>query len=361
MHDKKSALMIDSFEISNFRCFETLKVENCRRINVIVGESGAGKTAMLEGLFLALGASPEIAVRYRAQRGMDLTFGGTMGRIDEAIWRDLFYHGKWDTPATIELHASGADNRKVSISKTNAPVEFPMSRGAPELRVSSVVFDYVSAEGVSYRRVPKMAGNSILFEGEQEDLPDHFYMAAHLPTGSVENASRFSDLDKEGRSEQFLTVLTKEYPWIHSLSVQVEAGQPIVHAKIRGSQRSLPLALVSGGLNRTLSMYLIMASRNKSVLLVDEIEGGVYYKHMASFWRSFLEFSRSYNSQVFVTTHSNECLKALATQMRPERDDVALWRLERTVDGKPILYQFSGMELKLGLENDAEVRGGVEH
>ena len=63
--------MIDSLSIKNFRLFKDVKVDGCRRINILVGENGSGKTALLEALFLAAGVSPELALRTRAWRGVD--------------------------------------------------------------------------------------------------------------------------------------------------------------------------------------------------------------------------------------------------------------------------------------------------
>src|SRR5437870_11860824 len=90
--------MIRSIDIHNFRCFKHLQLQNCRRFNVIVGDNGVGKTALLEAIFLALGSSPHIALRYRQQRGIDGRFGGSRFAIEEAMWRDLFYSGEWDKP-----------------------------------------------------------------------------------------------------------------------------------------------------------------------------------------------------------------------------------------------------------------------
>jgi AAA15 family ATPase/GTPase len=60
--------MIHSIDIRNFRCFERLEIGNCRRINLLVGDNGSGKTALLEAIFLALskrlpGRSPAHEIR----------------------------------------------------------------------------------------------------------------------------------------------------------------------------------------------------------------------------------------------------------------------------------------------------------
>jgi recombinational DNA repair ATPase RecF len=61
--------MIETIKIRNFRSYDDVEIKDARRINVIVGENGSGKTALLEALFLAMGPSPEIALRTRLWRG----------------------------------------------------------------------------------------------------------------------------------------------------------------------------------------------------------------------------------------------------------------------------------------------------
>src|SRR5437016_13920764 len=65
-------LMAESVTIKNFRCFDDMKLSDCRRINVVVGANGSGKTALMEGIFLAIGPSPEIVGRLRGWRGFEI-------------------------------------------------------------------------------------------------------------------------------------------------------------------------------------------------------------------------------------------------------------------------------------------------
>src|SRR5712691_9034679 len=48
----RSYRMIESFEISNFRCFETLSLSGLSRVNVITGANASGKSALLEALLI---------------------------------------------------------------------------------------------------------------------------------------------------------------------------------------------------------------------------------------------------------------------------------------------------------------------
>src|SRR5262249_30220886 len=80
--------MIDEVRITNFRRFALAELKSCRRINVIIGDNGMGKTALLEALFLAAGRTPEIATRVRGWRGLEGAFHGSVRQIEDAIWRD---------------------------------------------------------------------------------------------------------------------------------------------------------------------------------------------------------------------------------------------------------------------------------
>jgi hypothetical protein len=101
-----------------------------------------------------------------------------------------------------------------------------------------------------------------------------------------------------------------------------------------------------------------IASRSKSVVLVDEMENEIYYKHHDAIWRALLFFVRAYDTQVFVTTHSNEWLRALVRAAGNDVEDISLWRFERGDKGHPEIFQFTGETLRAGIMHGAEVRGG---
>ena len=110
--------MIRTISIKNFRCFKSLEIKDCRRINIVVGDNGAGKTALLESIFFALASSPEIAMRLRQWRGLDAALSGSPRQIEEAIWGDLFHDLDDNEPISIRLGGSGAEARELKISKS---------------------------------------------------------------------------------------------------------------------------------------------------------------------------------------------------------------------------------------------------
>ncbi len=49
------------------------------------------------------------------------------------------------------------------------------------------------------------------------------------------------------------------------------------------------------------------------ILLIDEIENGLHHSVIEAVWRGIGALSRNHDIQVFVTTHSEECVNAAST------------------------------------------------
>jgi recombinational DNA repair ATPase RecF len=109
--------MVDSFSIRNFRSFNEVKVDDCRKINILVGDNGSGKTALLEALFLAGGVSPEIVLRTRLWRGAEeRALSGTAEDIHSALWTDLFFKFNINHAAVIALKGKSEHTRSVTVN-----------------------------------------------------------------------------------------------------------------------------------------------------------------------------------------------------------------------------------------------------
>ena len=350
--------MINEINIRNFRCFEHLEAKRCKRVNVLVGDNGAGKTALLEAIFLTLSGSIEVSMRLKAQRGFDTAFAGAPKAIEEAIWQDYFYDLQWDRTISVDLIGSGQEARNLTISRGEADVLIPFSgfdqkdAGNP----TPLVFSWRDSKGVAHVASPRITPQGIQLGVSAEDLPNFFLFPANHTVPASENAQRFSELSRARKADAFMSAITKEYDWIKDLKIEVVGGFPVLHASMAGLESSLPINSISGGVNRLVSIMLALAARPNGVILVDEIENGIYYKHKVPLWRSILRLARDNNCQLFLTTHDEEWLEALVEAADAKVDDLSLWRLERGKDATRVLHQFSGENLKAGIETGGEVR-----
>ena len=347
--------MIRSIDVRNFRCFKHLKIPELSRLNLIVGDNGAGKTALLESIFLTLGSSSEIGARIRGQRGLDGAFSGHVTRIEAALWGGLFYDGNMNRPISVTLDGEGSENRSLEISRRSAQeAVFQSFDKSVETRESPIIFSWRDHKGEFRTATPTVSSSGVKLPGTGEDLEDFFLFAANQTVGSGDNADRFSQLSQEGKHRRFVELFTKEYRWIADINVEVYGGGPVLFATLENG-RKLPLPNISGGINRAVSFLLGIASFKSGVVIIDEIENGIHYSHQAGIWRALLTFIEEYNCQVFASTHSQECLAALSKVMPKNAQGIALLQMERG-ETESSVRQFSGKSLKLALEYHEEIR-----
>lgn len=354
--DPAAYRMIRSIEIDNFRCFRRLRIKDCGPINVIVGDSGSGKTALLEAIFLALCHNPQKALHLRQWRGNDAEFSGSTASIAEAFYGEFFYGLDSNQRAEIRLSGSGPEVRTLSISRGRPDVRMSRGKDSGEEITSPVDFTWTDAKGKKRTAHTRISNTGIMFEDTGETIPNFFFFAAQNRVPARETASRFSDLRKARKEREFVKVFTEVFDWIEDISVEAYAGSPVLHAAIRGTKQLLPLTAVSGGINRIAAILLAIAHRQKGIVLADEIEDGVFHTKQAAFARALLAFARNYQCQLFLTTHSQEWLVAFVQGAGKKLDDLSLWRIERG-DGGPVVERFSGRTFKAGIDYGTEVRG----
>ncbi|MFY9658115.1 MAG: AAA family ATPase [Methylocystis sp.] len=356
-------LMIRSFEIRNFRCYKRLHVEDCKRINVIVGDNGSGKTALLEAIFMTLASSTEVALRLRQHRGFDGFFQGTTSKIEKAFWGDYFYNGDTEGKRIeIVLSGDGPENRSLQIAGLRDDGSLPFE-GWPEVTRGPIIFIWRNHKNEVFHSQPIIKNGKISLSETGEDNPFFFHFGSLQIASSLENADRFSELSRQNKHREFVTSFKNEYPLIDDMGIEVSAGSAAIFAKINGSSRKIPLTSLSGSINRVVSILLSIASSDQrsAVLTIDEIENGVYYKHQEAMWRQLLRLSYEKEAQIFATTHSLECLYALAEAARKENqiDEIAVWRVQRDENGEPQLLQFRGSALASTATFQGEIRSGA--
>jgi hypothetical protein len=129
-----------------------------------------------------------------------------------------------------------------------------------------------------------------------------------------------------------------------------------VFLKLSNIEDRLPLGSLGDGLKRLLALCLNLVPAKGGVLLVDEIDTGLHFSVMADMWRLVIDTAARLNVQVFATTHSLDCVRALAwVRETPLRSapDVSLHRIERGA-ARTIRYNLD--EIATAAKQHLEVR-----
>ena len=107
-----------------------------------------------------------------------------------------------------------------------------------------------------------------------------------------------------------------------------------------------------------------------NTLLIDNIEMGLHYSEYPSLWVSLIDFAALHNIQLFITTHSYECIESLVNVCKhqyPGEELIRLFRIEkeewlfRVYNGTKLpirynAYAYTQEQLVAAIENNLELR-----
>jgi predicted ATPase len=348
--------MIESISIENFRGFEHLCLQGLRPFNLVVGRNASGKTAFLESVFLAGTGHPNIALRLRQQR-----FPGQVAAVVdrpgyEEVWRDLFFRFDQARTVSIQIKGSPESTRSTRIYyRDQEEVLTPIASGSEDTTaIVPIEFEHQDSSGETQRFPVEVGPEGPVIKGVPT-AASMSYFPSGFKSDAQEAARRFSDLSKKRQDERVVATLKKVFPFIEDLSVQVSGMLYSLYAGVTGLDEKMPVSLVSEGLFRLLSYILAVPSHSKGVILIDEVENGLYYQTMPDAWRILMDFCTEYETQLFVSTHSKECLDAWAQVAEGREQDFCLLRTKKE-NGVCTVQAASGLSFRNAIEQDIEVR-----
>ena len=347
--------MIDSFEVNRYRCFSSFAASNLSRINVIVGGSGTGKTALLEALWMCGGGNPQHYFNLLAWRGVLSQGEFQLDREShDHFFREIFYRFDISKGADFRIEDSEKGVWTLQIGPDTDMKERLISPGSDSSTHTQLTFTS-SAPGEDTLKVPISFSNTGKLQFPSSRRPYQIVFLNNVTLANPKNvASRFSQVVQDGNEEKIVAAIREVYKNISDLRLVSPVTGNVLLANIDGIGR-LPISSVSGGINKYLTILTTLACSQHNVVLVDEVENGIYFTDLEKAWRGMLSACRESDSQLFLTTHSRECLNALAPVLEEHFQEFSLIRTE-TISGSILPVQFSGEEMLASLKQGFEIR-----
>jgi len=131
--------------------------------------------------------------------------------------------------------------------------------------------------------------------------------------------------------------------------------------KVAGEPLPIPLNSLGEGMQRILQIVLKVFSAKGGFLLIDEFENGLHYTVQEKVWTLLFEIAQRLDIQIFVTTHSWDCIESFI-KVAIDRDDIegVLFRVGKSVKtselGKIIATVFDEDNLRIVTQADMEIR-----
>jgi len=360
--------MYKSFKVSNFRCFQELTLNDLERVNLITGLNNVGKTALLEAMFIHCGAyNPELTMRVNAFRGLE-TFKLELGQWVETPWDTIF--NNFDISKTVEIEGKdeAGDQRLLRLRVVRQPAELgkiPQSIQHGPDRPVRVPISTETAQilELEYKQKNRKGKHYLIFDPSglrTEPIPPSppfpaFFLAARVRQPLEKDAERFGKLDIEGQQDTLLKALKVIEPRLRRLAIALPGGVPVIHGDI-GLSKLVPLPVMGEGTARLASLVLAISNAPNGIVLVDEIENGLHYSILTRMWQAIGEAAKQFNTQVFSTTHSLECIVAAHKAFTESGHyDFRVHRLERVKETiQAVTYDQES--LAATIETNLEVR-----
>lgn len=349
--------MLERLHIRNFRGFEDLRIDGLSRINLVAGANNVGKTTLLEAIFLlGTGGNPRSALNghlVRAEPGATPPMS-----IWETLWVPLFFGLNADRPLTICGYHSSVGEMSLDIA-LERPVTTQISRGDDDTALTK---KSSGEHSLTFRYEDSTAGQ---VEGEARETTDNItfgHKRAYVPfVGAIiqpgrgdvnDDAIHLGRLRRQKRGALLLDALRVIDSRLRSIEDNASSGAPMIWADI-GLRELVPLSVMGAGMTHLTRIVIAAASVPGGVLLVDEIENGLHHSVLPDVWRVVGKAAEQFNTQVFATTHSFECVEAAHEALGA--DGFSLHRLE-VVDGENRCVTLSPTALSGAIRHNLEMR-----
>jgi AAA15 family ATPase/GTPase len=368
--------MIEDIEITNFRCFDRLKVSGCKRINLISGKNNVGKTALLEAIFLSSMPNKNTIISIGDLRGES---SHVRREFPEQMWDNLFWKQNIESSCSVSTISQDKTLKTIEIFVRNEQGIFTITNSNAS---SEMINHYDEWKKDKFQDINEqhlgvmmihMNNNSFvkfiaLSRNREINLDPTPNNSVYLQNTSfisstlrVSSVSLTKEYDRARLNEKDDEVL-KAFQIIDSSIIAVESfsiPEPTIYLKRQGEKR-LPLSLFGDAMNRIAEIILKVINNQDSILLIDEIENGIHHSSQVALWGFLYKLAEQLNVQIFATTHSLEMTEAFIKAGLERQDLAAHFELTRHEKTNKIVAINRDLEtLEYGISHHKEVRGGA--
>jgi hypothetical protein len=360
--------MYNTLSLHNFRGFSHYSLSDLTRINLFVGKNNAGKTSVLEAIeILSHGGRPSSLLRSPSRRGEVTSEIRDPVMKAEYDIRYLFHQHRIREGSTFEIQA----NKELASPAIKCIIR------RPENEMEHLELSEQDEPGMTYELFvtgPENEKGSVIKISTEGILASDFRRgstpyAQLAPQAAVFLGTEGADLNILQKMWDDIVLTSEEERIIKALQIiepEVErlafTGGPsrwssIAWIKLKNDEERVPLGSLGDGIRRLLSLAIYAARASGGILLIDEIDTGLHYSTLKLMWQFITEVAVRLDIQVFATTHSGDCLRALAwlNEEKPAYENiVSVYRVDRSSEQAT---RYSAGEIEVAERQQIEVRG----
>lgn len=328
--------------IGDYRKIKELKIEHLNRVNIIAGPNNSGKTTFLEAVYL-------LSQLNHSRAFLELErFRGKFSGAFNPRWLDRNMTG----PFVFEADYGG---NKVSLTikkeKTTARIDKTayLSSITSGARVNST--DLTSSVHLFSNREPE----------------EYYEKSAVLCRAAFTSPYRYNEnLLRQAHSEAVQNKFIDEIirfitchidPAVSRIDMVNIEGESRFYVHSRHFNQGIDITKYGEGVQRIFEIALLFAYCKDGILCIDEFESAIHKSLLIRFSRFIQQLADRFNVQVFLSTHSKECIDGF-TKNNYNIDQITAFSLKELDDGRVDYSYVKGPRLKSLVESiNADVRG----
>lgn len=331
-----------SLYIHSYRRLKKISLSNLAQVNIFVGENNMGKTSILEAVFLSSQLNNLQALltieQYRIKNESNLINPSWFqkGFREEIEIESCFNQVSSDIVITSEKTSDNIDKSSyISTVSVEAHIQDNMftsdlhlyNNKDADLRFETAFVMCPAALTSPYR------SNSTLLKKAHEFAVEMKYMSEVISFIKENLDNKIEDIElvsSDGESRFVVTTSSDE--------------------------EGIEINKYGEGLQRIFEITLLMIYNRDGILCIDELDSAIHKTLLINFTGFIQKLADRYNVQVFLTTHSKECIDAFVKNDFSD-DDLMAYALEYDYDNNYVCNSLSGNRLKELVENiDIDIR-----
>lgn len=328
-HDRIEA-HFTSIEIKKYKRLQDIKLEKLSRINLFAGINNSGKTTLLEAIYLLCRQNDFSGLLEVIRR---------RGKISEDKLNPAWFTEQLSQEMSISGHFDKT-NAEVSIRHYNEESNgFDKSRYIESVEITSIygAFKQESLTRIFNGREHETQAGSIKLLCPSVFSSPFFLNEPHRYTSFYHKSVQSKALPK------ILEFIQKKVvPTLSDVRLVDEWQRFLVTDN--NYEHAMDLTEYGEGLQRIFFISLLFASAQNGVILIDEFENAIHAELIATFAEFIYDLAVVFNVQVFLTSHSKECIDAFVKNI-PDEKAFSACALVEEEDGIEI-REFSGKEFR---------------
>ncbi len=299
--------MITTLKLNNFRGISEVDFDNLGRVNLVVGGNNTGKTSVLEALSLLYGSPSQL-------KKLPGTFRQNNDQNSDQ-WNRFW-------PLLV-------GNEEISKLKITSD-DFEIT-GKNDGQESHFLFSKIQEPSKKTRAVRMIGPNKGSIE--KITLPVHVsILSTQQPDASLTSKifNEIAPLNPQNEDRLQDLLRNSLEPRLRRLRYAKPQGaqEHLVYVDL-GNGPMVPFTQMGQAFVRALHIYCEIFALQPDILLVDEIENGLYYGGLKDFWKGLIAVLEDQNVQLFATTHSRECMEAACEANKDGKTTLRYLRLDR--------------------------------